>query len=109
MNIPIAFDGSAHADAAIDDLASAGLPDRASAVVLSVVDAWLPEEAPPGGKADEALPALKDIRAAVTRRVDAQREIAERGAAPAVAAPAGARRVARRCAAGVRAAVRPAA
>jgi hypothetical protein len=28
MNIPIAFDGSAHADAAIDDLASAGLPDR---------------------------------------------------------------------------------
>lgn len=81
MNILIAIDGSAHADAAIDDLASAGLPDRASAVVLSVVDAWLPEEAPPGGKADEALPALKDIRAAVTRRVEEQREIAERGAA----------------------------
>lgn len=81
MNILIAFDGSAHADTAIDDLSLAGLPDRASAVVLSIVDAWLPEEAPPGGKADEALPALKDIRAAVTRRVDAQREIAERGAA----------------------------
>lgn len=81
MNILIAFDGSAHADAAIDDLALAGLPDRANAVVLSVVDAWLPEEAPPGGRADEALPALKNIRAAVACRVEAQRGIAERGAA----------------------------
>lgn len=80
-NILIAYDGSAHADAAVDDLALAGLPDRASALVLSVVDAWLPEEAPSGGKADEALPSLKDIRAAVARRVEAQRETAERGAA----------------------------
>ena len=81
MNILIAFDGSAHADAAIDDLSLAGLPDHASVLVLSIVDAWLPEGAPSGGKADETLPALKDIRAAVTRRVEAQREIAERGAA----------------------------
>lgn len=81
MNILIAYDGSAHADSAIDDLALAGLPDRASALVLSVLDAWLPEDGPPGGKADEALPGLKDIRAAVARRVDAQREVAERGAA----------------------------
>lgn len=81
MNILIAYDGSAHADAVIDDLSLAGLPDRASAVVLSIVDAWLPEEAPLGGKADAVLPGLKDIRAAVTRRVEAQREIAERGAA----------------------------
>jgi nucleotide-binding universal stress UspA family protein len=80
-NILIAYDGSEPADAAIDDLALAGLPDGANAVVLSVVDAWLPEEAQPGGKADDALPGLKDIRAAVTQRVEAQRAIAERGAA----------------------------
>lgn len=77
----IAYDGSACADAAIDGLALAGLPDRASALVLSVVDAWLPEERPSGGRADEALPSLKDIRAAVAARVEAQRELAERGAA----------------------------
>lgn len=80
MNILIAYDGSGHADAALNDLAWAGLPALANVLVLSVVDAWLPEEAPPGGNADKALPGLEDIRAAVTRRVDAQREIAEKGA-----------------------------
>jgi len=81
MNILIAYDGSERSDAAIDDLALAGLPDHAIAVVLSVVDAWLPEESPPGGKADETLPGLKEIRAAMMHRVAAQRAIAEKGAA----------------------------
>lgn len=81
MNILIAYDGSEHADAAIDDLARAGLPDHATALILSVVDAWIPETAPPAGKADQSLPGLDDIRAAVDRRVSAQREIAEKGAA----------------------------
>ncbi len=81
MNILIAYDGSEQADAALNDLTLAGLPARANVLVLSVVDAWLPEEHLPGGKADEALPGLEDIRAVVARRVDAQREIAEKGAA----------------------------
>lgn len=81
MNILIAYDGSEHADAALHDLTLAGLPARANVLVLSVLDAWLPEEHQPGGKADDALPGLKEIRAAVARRVDAQREIAEKGAA----------------------------
>jgi hypothetical protein len=79
MNVLVACDGSEHADAALHDLTLAGLPARANVLVLSVLDAWFPEEHQPGGKADEALPGLKDIRAAVARRVDAQREIAEKG------------------------------
>lgn len=44
MKILIAYDGSKFADAAIDDLARSGLPEKADAVVMSVTDAWeLPE------------------------------------------------------------------
>ncbi len=42
MKILIAYDGSECADAALDDLNRAGLPEKASAVVLSVVENWLP-------------------------------------------------------------------
>lgn len=38
MKILIAYDGSSHADAAIDDLRRAGLPREAEAVVVSVAD-----------------------------------------------------------------------
>lgn len=80
MNILIAYDGSEHADAALNDLALAGLPARANVLVLSVLDAWFPAEHQPGGEVDETVPGLKDIRAAVARRIDAQREVAEKGA-----------------------------
>lgn len=44
MKILIAYDGSAFANSAIDDLSYAGLPDSAEAVVMSITDAWeLPE------------------------------------------------------------------
>jgi nucleotide-binding universal stress UspA family protein len=44
MKLLIAYDGSAYADAAIEDLRRAGLPETAEAVVISVSDAWeLPE------------------------------------------------------------------
>lgn len=80
MNVLIAYDGSEHADAALRDLALAGLPPRANALVLSVVDAWLPGESRPGGKADDSLPGLKDIRASIGQRIDEQRKVAEHGA-----------------------------
>lgn len=80
MRILVAHDGSDSADAAIDDLALAGLPDHSDAVILSVVDAWLPEASRSGGRADNTLPGLKEIRAAVLRRVEAQRDIAETAA-----------------------------
>lgn len=40
MKILIAYDGSSHAEAALDDLARAGLPEEAEAPVLSVADVW---------------------------------------------------------------------
>jgi nucleotide-binding universal stress UspA family protein len=42
MRLLIAYDGSEGADAALDNLGRAGLPERCEAVVLSVADAWLP-------------------------------------------------------------------
>lgn len=42
MKILIGYDGSAGSDAALDDLKSAGLPETAEAVVMSVADVWLP-------------------------------------------------------------------
>jgi nucleotide-binding universal stress UspA family protein len=48
--ILIAYDGSRSADAAVDDLRRAGLPDNAEAIVFSVVETWLP---PPSS--DEVL------------------------------------------------------
>ena len=38
----IAYDGSECADAALEDLRCAGLPEKAHAIVLSVVENWLP-------------------------------------------------------------------
>ena len=45
--ILIAYDGSASADAALEDLRRAGLPDELDATVLSVAEVWLPSDARP--------------------------------------------------------------
>lgn len=42
FRVLIAYDGSRFADAAIDDLRSAGLPEKAEAIVISVAEVWLP-------------------------------------------------------------------
>lgn len=42
MRLLIAYDGSDEMASAINDLECAGLPDRCEAIVLSVIDAWLP-------------------------------------------------------------------
>jgi nucleotide-binding universal stress UspA family protein len=44
MKILIAYDGTPPADAAIDDLTMAGLPETGEALVFSVADVWLPPE-----------------------------------------------------------------
>jgi len=46
IKILVAYDGSACADAALDDLRRAGLPTEAECEVLSVIENWLP---PPSG------------------------------------------------------------
>lgn len=42
MKILIGYDGSPTADAALDDLKTAGLPCEAEAIVMSVAEIWLP-------------------------------------------------------------------
>src|SRR5262245_30499877 len=46
MKILIGYDGSSCADAAIDDLARAGLPAKAEVAILSVAEVWLPPPPP---------------------------------------------------------------
>src|ERR1043165_3044320 len=46
MKILIAYDGSKCADAALDDLTHAGLPEKGEALVMSVAEVWLPPPPP---------------------------------------------------------------
>jgi nucleotide-binding universal stress UspA family protein len=46
MKILIGYDGSACADAALDDLTQSGLPAEAEAHILSVAEVWLPPPPP---------------------------------------------------------------
>jgi nucleotide-binding universal stress UspA family protein len=79
MKILIAYDGSASSQAAIQDLARAGLPASAQALVLTVADVFIPPESKNG------MPALpKEIEEAIARAhaqsadaVEAARNMAE--------------------------------
>ena len=44
MKILIAYDGSSCAEAALDDLARAGLPETGEFLVMSVAEVWLPPD-----------------------------------------------------------------
>jgi nucleotide-binding universal stress UspA family protein len=79
MKILIAYDGSASSQAAIQDLARAGLPASAQALVLTVADVFIPPES---GNGVPALP--QEIEAAIARAheqsakaVEAARRMAE--------------------------------
>jgi nucleotide-binding universal stress UspA family protein len=52
MKILIGYDGSECADAALEDLQRAGLPEQCEALILSVAEAWLP---PPPPSASEVV------------------------------------------------------
>jgi nucleotide-binding universal stress UspA family protein len=52
MKLLIAYDGSKCADAALDDLTHAGLPEKGEALVMSVAEVWLP---PPPPSASEIV------------------------------------------------------
>lgn len=49
MKLLIAYDGSRCAEAALDDLKRAGLPDSGDGIVISVAEVWLP----PAGEKDD--------------------------------------------------------
>lgn len=87
MRILIAYDGSDCAEAAVDDLAQAGLPETAEANVISVTEVWLP---PPPVSSYEIVeqamsvhvPAdLKKVYMKGSRAVKEAKALAERGAA----------------------------
>ena len=87
MRILIAYDGSDCAEAALDDLPQAGLPEAAEAIVISVTEVWLP---PPPVSSYEIVeqattlhvPAdLKKVYMKGSRVVKQAKELAERGAA----------------------------
>ena len=46
MKVLIAYDGSACAKAALDDLTHAGFPDKGEALIVSVAEVWLPPPPP---------------------------------------------------------------
>src|SRR5687767_8260322 len=66
----IAYDGSEQADAAIDDLQRAGLPQEVEAVVISIADVWHPPEAAPGEEIIE--PAMVSVTVKKARQRAAQ-------------------------------------
>lgn len=75
MKILIGYDGSECADAALDDLAQAGLPAAAEAHIMSVAEVWLP---PPPPSVDEIVEEARHANSPA----DLQREFA-RGCAAA--------------------------
>ena len=80
MKLLIAYDGSSCADAALDDLSRAGLPQAAEVLVLSVADVLLP---PDTGAPDEADPkwlvaAINKARARSLQAVEEARATALR-------------------------------
>ncbi|MPZ78689.1 MAG: hypothetical protein GEU77_19485 [Deltaproteobacteria bacterium] len=90
MNKPakllIAYDGSEHTDAAVEDLRRAGLPQETEAIVLTVADVWFyppPADAVPGSSQldDKILQRTEKMRArAMTARQEAE-TLARRGVA----------------------------
>ena len=55
MKVLIGYDGSRSADAALDDLLKAGLPDDVEAKVITIAEVWMPP--PNGGKSENYLSA----------------------------------------------------
>lgn len=82
MKILIGYDGSECADAAIDDLRRAGLPDKAEAQVLTVAEVWLPPPDPSeqtGSKEVDSL--VQPMHAKARRAVQEAQNVANRGRA----------------------------
>jgi nucleotide-binding universal stress UspA family protein len=70
MKALIAYDGSACADAALDDLKRAGLPGEAEALIVTVTELWLP---PPSATFEPVLTAVTEP---LTAPVEAARNLA---------------------------------
>lgn len=85
MKLLIAYDGSEHAQAAVDDLRHAGLPANVDALVLTVADVW-PHLIDQGRAADDPLanPALQRLtrraRDEANQKMSEAKEVSRHGA-----------------------------
>lgn len=85
MKLLLAYDGSDCADAALDDLRRAGLPDDVEALIISVAEVWLPPPPPSsleisGEEAEEtSVPAeVQKVYAKHTKAVEEAQALAAR-------------------------------
>ena len=81
MKILIAYDGSDCADAAIEDLSRAGLPDASNALILSVTETWLPKDLENESLGDTlgfaSSETFKQMRAAALEKIAEGEKLAE--------------------------------
>jgi nucleotide-binding universal stress UspA family protein len=80
MKVLLAYDGSSHADAALDDLGRAGLSREAEALVISVADVWMwpaPDDDDVRSRAEDLdIIGLKKAREQSAEAVEKARELA---------------------------------
>lgn len=76
MKILIGYDGSSLANAALDDLQKAGLPDRVEAKVITVAEIWMPS--PNGDNLPEKNPERFKIDESVEKKSVREAEILSR-------------------------------
>ncbi len=81
MKILIGYDGSECADAAIDDLRRAGLPEKAEAQLLTVAEVWLPPPDPTQleSGSEHVNSIVEPMYAKARRAVEEARKLAKRG------------------------------
>ena len=77
MKVLIAYDGSSCADAALDDLQRAGLPQEAEALILSVAEVFLPPPSLTPGFPTHVPPAVQRAWTQATHAMDQARTLAQ--------------------------------
>jgi len=70
MKVLMAYDGSSCADAALDDLQCAGLPQEAEALVLSIAEVFLPPPRPTPAFPSQVPPAVQRAWTQATHALD---------------------------------------
>jgi len=78
MKVLIAYDGSSCADAALNDLPCAGLPQEAEALILSVAEVFLPPSSPTPAFPAHVPPAVQRAWTQATHALEEAHTLAQR-------------------------------